>query len=34
MPLNKRKLNKTLRDIIERWIEAGAPVNTWVPETD
>ena len=34
MPLNKRKLNKTLRDIIQLWIEAGAPPNTWVPGTD
>lgn len=34
MPLNKRKLNKTLRNIIQLWIEAGAPQNTWVPGTD
>jgi hypothetical protein len=34
MPLRKRKLNKTLRDIIQLWIEAGAPPNTWVPGTD
>jgi hypothetical protein len=34
MPFNKKKLNKTLRDIIELWIEAGAPQNTWVPGTD
>jgi len=34
MPLNRKKLNKTLRDIIERWIEAGAPENGWVPETN
>jgi hypothetical protein len=34
MPLNKKKLNKTLRDIIELWIDAGAPSGTWVPGTD
>jgi hypothetical protein len=34
MPLNKKKLNKTLRDVIELWIEAGAPQNSWVPGTD
>jgi hypothetical protein len=32
--LNKKKLHKTLRDIIELWIEAGAPAGTWVPGTD
>lgn len=34
MPLNGRKLNKTLRDVIELWIEAGAPQTGWVPGTD
>lgn len=34
MPLNKRKLNKTLREVIELWIEAGAPQTGWVPGTD
>ena len=34
MPLNKPKLHKTLRDIVERWIEAGAPATGWVAGTD
>jgi hypothetical protein len=34
MPLGKPKLNKTLRDVIELWIEAGAPQGVWVPGTD
>jgi len=34
MPLNKAKLNKTLRDVIELWIAAGAPQVGWVPGTD
>jgi hypothetical protein len=34
MPLNQRKLNKTLRQVIELWIEAGAPQTGWVPGTD
>lgn len=34
MPLNKRKLNRTLRKIIQLWIEAGAPQDAWVPGTD
>jgi hypothetical protein len=34
MPLNKPKLNKTLRDVIELWIEAGAPATGWVSGTD
>jgi len=33
MPRNQPKLNGTLRDIIEKWITAGAPQNTWVPGT-
>ena len=33
MPFGKRKLNKTLRDVIELWIEAGAPSAGWVPGT-
>jgi hypothetical protein len=33
MPLDKPKLNSTLRDIIQLWIEAGAPQTTWVPGT-
>ncbi|MEO8604086.1 MAG: hypothetical protein ABI629_16035 [bacterium] len=33
MPRNRPKLNKTLRDIIELWIRAGAPQTGWVPET-
>ncbi len=34
MPLNKPKLNKTLRDVIQLWIAAGAPQDGWVPGTD
>ncbi len=34
MPLNDKKLNKTLRDVIELWIEAGAPQTGWVPGTN
>ncbi len=34
MPLNKPKLNKTLRDVVEFWIEAGAPATGWVAGTD
>ncbi|MDX2167754.1 MAG: hypothetical protein SF182_11845 [Deltaproteobacteria bacterium] len=33
MPRNKPKLNKTLRDVIELWIRAGAPPTGWVPDT-
>jgi hypothetical protein len=33
MPLNRGKLNGTLRDLIQRWIEAGAPQAGWVPGT-
>lgn len=33
MPLNRPKLHKTLRDVVERWIEAGAPATGWVPNT-
>lgn len=34
MPRNRPKLNGTLRDIIEKWINAGAPASGWVPGTD
>lgn len=34
MPFGKPKLNSTLRDVIELWIEAGAPQTGWVPGTD
>ena len=34
MPKGKRKLHKTLRDILRLWIEAGAPQSGWVPGTD
>jgi len=36
MPRNRPKLNRTLRNIIELWIQAGAPPDTtgnWVPGT-
>ncbi len=33
MPRNRPKLNKTLRDVIELWIGAGAPQTGWVPGT-
>jgi hypothetical protein len=33
MPLDKPKLNSTLREIIRLWIEAGAPQAVWVPGT-
>jgi hypothetical protein len=33
MPRNRPKLNGTLRDIIEQWINAGAPQTGWVPGT-
>ena len=35
MPLNRPKLSALFRDIIERWITAGAPKDpdTWVPGT-
>lgn len=33
MPLNRPKLHKTLRDVIESWIAAGAPATGWVPGT-
>ena len=33
MPYNRPKLNGTLRDIIERWIQADAPASGWVPGT-
>lgn len=34
MPFGKPALNATLRDVIELWIEAGAPQTGWVPGTD
>ncbi len=33
MPLDRAKLNGTLRDIIAKWIQAGAPPTGWVPDT-
>jgi hypothetical protein len=33
MPLGKRKLPHTLREIIRLWIEAGAPMGGWVDGT-
>jgi hypothetical protein len=33
MPLNRPKLNKTLRQIIEHWIQNGSPDTGWVPGT-
>jgi len=33
MPKDKAKISATLRDIIERWIKAGAPKTLWVPGT-
>jgi hypothetical protein len=33
MPLGRGKLHATLRDIIEKWIQAGAPSTGWVPDT-
>ncbi|MFQ5668231.1 MAG: hypothetical protein ACE5I7_17610 [Candidatus Binatia bacterium] len=33
MPKDKRKLHKTLREIIRLWIENGAPETGWVPGT-
>jgi hypothetical protein len=33
MPRGKPKLNATLREIIQLWIEAGAPPTTWIPGT-
>lgn len=33
MPRERPKLNGTLRDIIEKWISAGAPQTGWVPGT-
>ncbi|MCC6765571.1 MAG: hypothetical protein IT293_13000 [Deltaproteobacteria bacterium] len=34
MPLHRARLDETLVDVIRRWIEAGAPVEGWVPGTD
>jgi hypothetical protein len=34
MPFGKPKLDQLLIDIIELWIEAGAPATGWVPGTD
>jgi len=33
MPLHRGKLHATLRDLIELWIQAGAPTTGWVPGT-
>lgn len=33
MPYGRPKLNRTLRDILEKWIRAGAPATGWVPGT-
>ncbi|MFN8642354.1 MAG: hypothetical protein U0802_12125 [Candidatus Binatia bacterium] len=33
MPFNRPKLNGALRDILEKWIQADAPANGWVPGT-
>lgn len=33
MPRDARKLHRTLRDVLERWIGAGAPAGGWVPGT-
>lgn len=33
MPLDRGKLNRTLRDLITLWIQAGAPQTGWVPGT-
>ncbi|MBX3024237.1 hypothetical protein KF840_04925 [bacterium] len=33
MPFNRGKLNGSLRDLIARWIQAGAPPTGWVPGT-
>ncbi len=33
MPLGKKKLHRTLRDVIELWISDGAPQTGWVPGT-
>jgi hypothetical protein len=34
MPFGRPKLNKTLRELIRLWIEAGAPKTGWVSGTD
>ncbi len=34
MPLNGKKLDSSLRDIVTLWIAAGAPALGWVPGTD
>lgn len=34
MPRGKRRLDQDLIDIVELWIEAGAPETGWVPGTD
>jgi hypothetical protein len=33
MPLGKRRLPRTLREVIRLWIEAGAPMGGWVDGT-
>jgi hypothetical protein len=34
MPRGKRRLDQDLIDIVQLWIEAGAPETGWVPGTD
>ena len=34
MPFNRRPLDRTLIDVVELWIAAGAPATGWVPGTD
>lgn len=34
MPLRRAKLDEALIAVIRRWIDAGAPVDGWVPGTD
>jgi hypothetical protein len=34
MPFGGAKLGKYLIDLLELWIEAGAPETGWVPGTD
>ena len=34
MPNSKPKLNASLINVIQLWIDAGAPPTGWVPGTD
>jgi hypothetical protein len=34
MPFNRPKLDKSLIDVVELWVAAGAPDTGWVPGTD